>query len=95
MGLDTKDNILIAGSQLVLSLGEHLAYQQKLFFYFLSLFLSFGFFFFYSSFFSTTRQRASIECENEREVREKKKGTISSFSRPHPLALEVNKSPCT
>ena len=29
MGLDTKDNILIAGSQLVLSLGEHLAYQQK------------------------------------------------------------------
>ena len=93
MGLDTKDNILIAGSQLVLSLGEHLAYQQKLFFYFLSLFLSFRFFF--CSFFSTTRQRASIECENEREVREKKKGTISSFSRPHPLALEVNKSPCT
>ena len=94
MGLDTKDNILTAGSQLVLSLGEHLAYQQKLFFYFLSLFLSFRFFFF-CSFFSTTRQRASIECENEREVREKKKGTISSFSRPHPLALEVNKSPCT
>ena len=58
MGLDTKDNILIAGSQLVLSLGEHLAYQQKLFFYFLSLFLSFRFFFLRFFFFdhSTARE---------------------------------------
>ena len=57
MGLDTKDNILIAGSQLVLSLGEPLAYQQKLFFYFLSLFLSFRFFFLFFFFdHSTARE---------------------------------------
>ena len=93
MGLDRKDNILIAGSQLVLSLGEHLAYQQKLFFSFLSLLLSCRFFVLF--FFSTIRQRASMECENEREVREKKERNYFLFSRPHPLALEVNKSPCT